>query len=586
MSIDLNEIESSGKLIDWLKIKDISLRGCKIDYLLSYVWAFIETVWEHTDNENYTDHGIKHSISIINIFLKFDQIYEWSKYEKLIFSIAALIHDIGMQYNVFKGFAPKVFSKYGKNLSQDKIREIHAELCYYLIENEIGLNRKKKFPDQIQKRNEILNWAAHIAAAHSGKKFLEVIASDSPTWEEKNEFENSYRFRPRLLAGMLRICDDLDANHTRIIQFERIKSWTINDTSKLHWFACFFVERVKIEIVEKRIALINFKIRVPKDSNKHQIELIKKLLRKFRENKLSEEINIVDFFYNNCSEDKYKMTYSISPIYNENPSKFEFILDDDDIKFLEKKVLQLKNIKIFNKSDADFINKKHEDKELRKIKKNNLISSKRKIANYVKRSFKLDYALNKWLEENGESGHFELINGEHTDMYIYCRTLVSNPELLSDICERIYEFHKNHNIHRVLAVGTSAIPIASQLSYRLKCFSTFTMLRKKERYYYPSEVYPILDNNENLLIIDDVISGGKVAQQVMDLIENEMKINLGDVFHHTIFRLGDRKYIRDPRISDYHHIKEEPNIMYANSPDECPLCKEGSPLKREIDMYL
>jgi len=584
MSIDLSEIKSPNELIMWLEIKDINLRNCRIDYLLTFVWSYVSNVWENIDNTNFTDHTIRHSISIINNFLKFDPIYEWSKYEKLIFSISALIHDIGMQYNVFKGFATKVFSKFGKDLSQDKIRELHAELCYYLIKNEIELHKKKEFPDEIQKRNEILKMASQIAAAHSGKKFLKVLASDNPTWIEKEEFENFYHYRPRLLAGMLRICDDLDANHNRILQYDRIKSWAINDISKLHWFACIFVERVKIEIIEKRIAIISFKIRVPEKSNEHQISLIKELLKKFRECKLLEEISIVDEFYNKCNEMSYKMTYEIVPIAKESPAKFEFTLDDEYTKFMEEKVLQAKKIRIFNQSDIDFINEKNKDIKIKKIRKTRIISTKIKIARYKKRVFTLHESLSRWLDENGELGHFELVNGEHTNTYIYCRTLVSNPDLLSAICEHIYMCHRNHNIDRVLAVGTSAIPIASQLSYRLECSSTFTMLQKINKDYYPSEVYPILNKEENLLIVDDVISGGRVAKQVIDLIENEMKIKMGDIFHHTIFRLGDRAYIRDPRIRDYSYIEEEPNIIYASSPDNCPLCKAGVPIKREIDM--
>ena len=48
--------------------------------------------------DQFTDHGIDHSIRIIENFNKLNEVYEWSNYEKILFTAAALIHDIGMNY--------------------------------------------------------------------------------------------------------------------------------------------------------------------------------------------------------------------------------------------------------------------------------------------------------------------------------------------------------------------------------------------------------------------------------------------------------------------------------------------------------
>src|SRR5688500_6333290 len=56
------------------------------------------SIWEVPDDPNYTDHGFHHSERIVHHFMSLNPRYEWSDYEKVVFGIAALMHDIGMQY--------------------------------------------------------------------------------------------------------------------------------------------------------------------------------------------------------------------------------------------------------------------------------------------------------------------------------------------------------------------------------------------------------------------------------------------------------------------------------------------------------
>jgi len=206
-------------------------------------------------------------------------------------------------------------------------------------------------------------------------------------------------------------------------------------------------------------------------------------------------------------------------------------------------------------------------------------------------------------DKNQDPGHFELINRkEHTDTYLNCRTLVSDQDLLKAIAQHIWKTHvETHEIDCVLAVGTSAIPLAVNLAYRFECGVTFTLSRvkvetkriddpetpklneEKRQDYNLIEMVPTYEEGQNLLIIDDVISGGSVAQDILEFLYDDMGKKPGKVYHHSIFRLGNREYIRDDRIVEYDYIEHIPDVMYAS--ENCPLCQKGEQLIREIEMY-
>ena len=100
MSTGRNEIKSVTDLIKWLKLENVNFHDCNSIDMLSQVWASVESIWENVDLDNYTDHSLKHSLAIIDYFLQLDKsVYNWSSYERFIFAISSLIHDIGMQYN-------------------------------------------------------------------------------------------------------------------------------------------------------------------------------------------------------------------------------------------------------------------------------------------------------------------------------------------------------------------------------------------------------------------------------------------------------------------------------------------------------
>jgi orotate phosphoribosyltransferase len=605
MSTGRNEIKSVTDLIKWLKLENVNFHDCDSIDMLSQVWASVESIWENVDLDNYTDHSLKHSLAIIDYFLQLDKsVYNWSSYERFIFAISSLIHDIGMQYNKW-GFSVELSDLPKPPLSPNDIRKYHTITGFELIEKQFKNGSLKGFPKRFfdnkswGQSNAIFH-AQYIAFAHSGEKYLNKLLIGGNTWKMRGDYQGGV-FRPRLLAGTLRMCDELDADFERIPQPNRIEACNLGETTRTHWFSCLFVEKTELEIGKEAI-YINIKWQVPSKSTGKQCKLIKDFLRRKREIKIQREIYFINKFYEKCNErchckiskNIYVNPLSIEPILTKFPIDYNII--NKLLKKSEKKRSQttIPEFRIF--------------KEKLTMNKEYLSEGFYETEEYIKqitrvKSLKLDILLENWFEENRESGHFELINGDHTDTYLYCRTLVSNQELLHKLTKHIWKLHKGHNIKNVLAIGTSAIPLAVNLSFRFRCFSTYTVwsrsflknsqlgkinrkniIKKRENYVF-SELIPSIRDGENILIIDDVISSGRVVIDVLDFIEKGLGKKIGKIYHHAIFRLGNRKFSDDKRITEYAWVKHIQNIMYASSIKECPFCQKGGIPQKEEDMY-
>lgn len=594
MSTGRNKIKLAEDLIKWLELENTEFNKCKPLELMSMVFSSVENIWENVDLENYTEHGLRHSIAIIDYFLQLDSLLTWSDYEKFIFSISALIHDIGMQYNRW-GFSVELPSDIpALRLSPEKIRELHHILGFELIEKLIKNGSlsgfpKKMFNHKSQVHLNAIFKAQYIAFSHTGDEYLnELISNKKETWKMREYLSEKYR--PRLLAGVLKICDELDGNFERIPEPDRIEATDLDETNRIHWFACLFVENIFLEVID-RITYIDIKWQAPDQSTDRRKKLIKDFIREHKIMKIQKEISAVDKFFEQCNElchctftkNIYIKPLSQEPIFTKFSVKEDLMENILLYRSTSKKVLVPSKIKgVLQKSIS---NTKRVDK-----------TTKRLIDK------KFDKLLDNWFEMNRESGHFELISGDHTDTYVYCRSLASNQDLLDRITKHIWKIHKRHNIKNILAIGTSAIPIAVNLSFRFKSFLTYTFWSKKffdkiyslksnktniikgEKYNF-SELMPSIRDGENILIIDDVISGGRIVVDILNFIEKLNKKGIGEIYHHAIFRLGNRNFIEDKRITEYTWTKHIKNIMYASSKEECTFCKEGWIFQKEEDMY-
>jgi orotate phosphoribosyltransferase-like protein len=594
-------------------LRDLDLTGEKIENLsanafISNLWDVCEIIWEEVDLINYTNHDLMHSVNIISFFTQFDSTYHWSKKEKLIFAAAALVHDVGMQYN---SWAPKernlrdlILPNFGHDhkLSDTEIRKNHVEIAHNLCKvwENGSVEGLPAFSGSLSfaAKNALFH-VRTIAAAHSGTKYLSKMFLERETWKTYPSESDDTIYRPRVLAAMLRLCDELDGNYLRIPNAEKIYTWNLDDVSRVHWLACLFVKGTHIEIPSNKKDEIRIVInwQSPEELSERvdddTVTTIKSFVRERRFSKIRYEIERISEFLFFCGENDSNRVYKIEPL-SQRPALFSFHMRSEFNELITKAIENKQQLSIEDPpayrihpliselDPLDFLNKPE-------LTRPTVVDKT------------LEQKLQSWVEENAEKMHVELVNNEeHTNTYFNCRSLASEQSLIRELADKMSSDHFDHNIGTVLGVGTSAIPLAVNIALRLDCASTFTLYRNRildqfgeseetsfieaqSLNYNFVEVKPIITSGKNLLIIDDVISGGRVAKEVLDMID-ELGIKVGKIYHHTIFRLGQRECINDPRIEQYGSVMHIENVEYHAKKDCKPFYVRDEPIIKEKEM--
>ena len=584
--IDVNDI------ITYLEIKNLHFNNCYVKQYLESVFQFTSVIWDNIDLEMYTKHDKDHSMKLIRYFMDLNILYEWSDYEKFIFASAALLHDIGMQFNRWESEQANIDDFPSKKLSVDEVRENHTILGYKLIKQQIkhlaykSIQYPFSFPPLIGiseiGQYEALNRASHIAFSHSGNEIINLLPHNA-SWDSRKI--EDYFYRPRLLAGVIRLCDEFDGDYTRIEHPEKLFSRKLDDISKIHWLSCIFIEDTLLS-VKNDVLYIDLRWRIPTESTIEVKNHIRNLISKMRISKIINESEFVNKFFNACDEPQNIKQIRVNPL-NENPVNVIFPLSDQLVRTIEKANSLMTNIP--TQSTRENTNSYHP--KIAPIINNGNKKDEQKIKP-ITNGIPLQDRLRLWFYENAESGHFKLISNEHTDTYLHCRNLVSDQNLLLKISDYIFEIYKESNINCILAVGTSAIPLSTNIALRFQANVTYTVsyiklqstLNKFDDSYIPLELNPTLKQNSNILIIDDVISGGNVAKNILDLIFDS-KIRPNSIYHFAIFKLGNREHIQDKRVTSYKHIIHIPEVMYAHQEEDCSYCLSGSSPKNEIEMF-
>lgn len=599
MYTDQNKINNEKDIIYFLGLTpETNFGELNTGQFLASIWKFGVDIWKNPEYKYFTNHDLSHSINIIRFFKEFDQIYKWSDYEKLLFCSAAIMHDWGMQYSQWiKRIGWK--TKFTKELNDFEVREHHGELGFEFIKYYLHSKRPFVSLSEICDKTNIeetksLSIAARIGFSHSSDVLKnEFISNKTNSWSSRTIFPEKYQYRPRLLAGVLCLCDEFDCTFSRLIRSKDLHSDLLNQESKKHWLASLFIENVLLsfnqEMKNGHLQLV-WVIPEANKSDKKKISSVRDFIEKFRNEKIRKEINNVNRFLEDCKESDYKINLSVEPL-DSKPHEVGFELNPKYYQLINNYLLDIK--KMETKIDSKYSNLDLQNNIIDEIDEFKVIISSEK--NLQGKYRFIEKELTKWFEREAVSGHFALKTGEHTDVYLNCRTLVSNQKLLNKLSEIISEIFKKQKIviDNVLAVGTSAIPLAVCTSYKLNSKVTFTVSNTKVAQnndqklsgYISTEVRPIINKNDTILIIDDLISGGKVAIKTIEIIKEVEKDFMGTIYHLSIFRLGSRVIHKDNSIKKYFWIKQFSDPIYFPVTD-CFWCNNKlSDPKDESEMY-
>lgn len=591
--------------INLLDLQNYTFPSFDSDNFIHQLFNSVAKIWQDVQSPNYTNHDTGHSYRICEFFHKFEAAYQWSKYEKLVFLAAALIHDIGMQYNSWgKVVAPYIKkSKKFVELTNEKQRQWHVDHGFMIIDYFLSHSHEKLWatppafcdPESAMYKS-ILRDALTIASAHSkdhsgkdtylkklGKASLQTIGRDTQS-----------QFRFKLLAMMLRICDELDGNHTRVRDFERLFASDITDETRKHWFANIFVHSVALDLRQDSNFANKFSIhikinwQIPTNCQKNIKNDIRLIVEKTRLTKLTDEIEKAKKFLLDHQESHLFFPTYVEQLGN-TPSEIQISLTDQLIDSVSKIAEQFRPPKKINTP------KKKPSPELKL---------------FLESSKPIQEKLQNWFNENKIEGHIMLTGGLHTDTYLHCRNLVADFSLVHEAATNIHDYFSklNKRFDCVVGVGTSAIPLAVAIAARFRSSVSFTVapinispLGKQSGHRSLTLAESRLDcfEKKQILVVDDVIASGRVASDVIKrIIQSAPKSDSSslEISHAAIFRLGnlDISFEQDfpTRVIVSYYITHLPDVAYHEvvgkkkyCPEKCPICKRtGLPAQEEIEI--
>lgn len=208
---------------DSIKIDDPRLMAC-----LSSIELAVCDIWKIPLLQHYTDHSITHSERIIKALGRLLKKYGslLNEHERFILLSSAYLHDIGMQSPVHAGLEKK--ERYSEE-EEKQIRDRHNEASAKMIADS-GLRLG------LENCHRIAPLIAQVCKYHRQLDLVEL---------KENSIVGE-RVRVPLLAGLLRLGDELDADYQRVIM-EVLKTRDIPPDSKYHWWAHHYVRSVDIE---------------------------------------------------------------------------------------------------------------------------------------------------------------------------------------------------------------------------------------------------------------------------------------------------------------------------------------------------
>jgi len=172
-------------------------------------------------------------------------------------------------------------------------------------------------------------------------------------------------------------------------------------------------------------------------------------------------------------------------------------------------------------------------------------------------------------------GHFKLSSGRHSDTYVQKQMVFQHPRLTASLGEAVAErFEKSgHAFDTVLSPALGAILFGNAVAYASggrfiyaeRADGAMTLRRAQA-----------LDAGERVLVVEDVVTTGGSAAEVIELVKKAHATLVG------VACLVDRTTTQLPfRLHSLVRIEAR-----DWSPERCPLCAAGEPLTSPGSRFL
>ena len=179
----------------------------------------------------------------------------------------------------------------------------------------------------------------------------------------------------------------------------------------------------------------------------------------------------------------------------------------------------------------------------------------------------------KILEETGAflSGHFELSSGRHSNCYFQCALLLQYPKMTEKVCQALANRFREKKITVVIGPAIGGVIISFEVARQLSARSLFAERVEGKGSLLLRRNFQI-QKGEKALVIEDVITTGGSAKELIDLVRSHG----GDVV--GVGALADRS---DGQVSFDVPLETLLKVSAESfTREECPLCKEKIPFTK------
>ncbi|MFQ5676963.1 MAG: orotate phosphoribosyltransferase [bacterium] len=164
------------------------------------------------------------------------------------------------------------------------------------------------------------------------------------------------------------------------------------------------------------------------------------------------------------------------------------------------------------------------------------------------------------------TGHFILTSGLHSDRYFQGAKVLQHPHIAGKLCAQIGNHFKEQGVGAVIAPAVGGIIVTHEVAKTLGVRAIFAE-REQGRMILRRgfEISP----NDNILVVEDVITTGGSVREVIDLVKS-LDGNVVGV-GCLVDRSGGQADFGTPLFSLIQLT------IQTFPPQDCPLCRQGLP---------
>ncbi|HHT11003.1 MAG: orotate phosphoribosyltransferase [Atribacter sp.] len=166
-------------------------------------------------------------------------------------------------------------------------------------------------------------------------------------------------------------------------------------------------------------------------------------------------------------------------------------------------------------------------------------------------------------------GHFLLTSGLHSPFYIEKFKLLQRPKYVELLAGELIERFSGASPDVVVGPAIGGIILAYEVARQLGIRMAFTE-RENGKMKFRRDF--VLEKNNSVLVVEDVVTTGSSAQEVIDVVEETGAKIIGVGI--LVDRSGGKIQFKYP----FHPLLQMEVMTYL--PDECPLCQEHIELQK------